>query len=149
MIANNSIQTGIPGLSVSSESVDSRLLFIKYMKDTDSVTISGWSIHDDIPTYYETLMNETQSHLELRSGLVCNIQLELFNASTVKYLFKFIKIFNQNSARGKDVKINWVVKNKDQDMIDTGLDLKEFCDFEFDVTNYDGDYVSTGTYAIA
>ncbi|MEP1114875.1 SiaC family regulatory phosphoprotein, partial [Ekhidna sp.] len=61
---------------------------------------------------------------------------ELFNSSSAAYLFKIIRRFNEAHSKGKTVKIYWSCNsNNENEMVETGMDLAEMCDFKFKISH--------------
>lgn len=133
MVANQYNPINSMGIHNTSYSGDPRSLIIRFWQKTNSVTIKGWSIKEDVHAYYERFFGEISDHFKDSDHLTCNFQYEWFNATTVKYIFCLIKKLNKYQEQGKHIKINWLSRRGDMEMMETGKDLKAFCNFNFHI----------------
>ena len=114
---------------------ETRVFQTRYLKGLNLATVRGWSVTKDAQSKYDQLLTDIETHLETENSLNIHFKYELFNSSTVKYLFKIIKILNKAYTNGKVVKIYWSCASRnDGDMIDTGLDLAKMSDFKFQIS---------------
>jgi len=97
------------------------------------VKITGWSIAMHLEERYEPVIEFIQAHMCISEELTVSFSYELFNPTTVKYLFTIIKMLNAYHAAGKNMQIHWNCGEEMDEMLDTGLDLAMLCAFEFKI----------------
>ncbi|MEM9337769.1 MAG: SiaC family regulatory phosphoprotein [Bacteroidota bacterium] len=108
---------------------------IQYSSELNLVSVRGWSITDTVAERYSHLLSSIEKHLEKNGILTLHFRYETFNGTTVKYLFKILKVMNKAHAKGQKVKIYWsCLSSHESDMIDMGLDLSKMCDFDFNIS---------------
>ncbi len=100
----------------------------------NAIFISGWSIAPDVAQKYESILEFTTAHLSRTDELTIYIKYQLFNPTTAKYLFDIIKLLNAYHAKGKQVEIHWDCGELMDEMLDTGFDLAQLCNFEFKIS---------------
>lgn len=97
------------------------------------VKITGYSIALHLEVLYEPVVGFIRDHVQISNELTVCFHYELFNPTTVKYLFTIIKLLNAYHAAGKKVEIHWNCGEEMDEMLDTGLDLAMLCTFEFKI----------------
>ena len=123
----------VPTITPSySKSVD-RTLTIITNHSFNLVKITGWSISLHLEERYEPVIDFIRAHMCVSEELTVCFNYELFNPTTVKYLFTIIKMLNAYHAAGKNVQIHWNCGEEMDEMLDTGLDLAMLCAFEFKI----------------
>jgi hypothetical protein len=112
-----------------------KILDIRMLSSLYLLTVKGWSISPDIHSRYEDLLRRVSAHLDTHDHLNVFIKFELFNSSTVRYLFVLMKLLNKYHAEERKIRVYWSCNPLDFDMIEIGMDLRDLCDFEFKI-NY-------------
>lgn len=120
---------------LSTEETEDHSLEVRTMSGLDLVIVRGWSIAPTVSEKYADLLQFISAHLAKKEHLTIYIKYELFNPLTVKYLFKIIMLLNYQRTLGHNVKIYWDAGEMMEDMLDTGYDLAQFCDFEFKISH--------------
>lgn len=110
-----------------------RLLHIKYLKKQNILALKGWSITPELSICYSVILKEIRAHLLESNTLTVYLAYELFNTVTAKFLFDMIKILNKAFCAGSKVKIHWITNVENESMFETGLELREFCEFDFHI----------------
>ncbi|MFY0608406.1 MAG: SiaC family regulatory phosphoprotein [Cyclobacteriaceae bacterium] len=82
---------------------------------------------------YRAIYLKLENHLKIHHKLRLFIAYELFNTATAKFLFDVIKMINNHKSKDGHVSIHWIVKNSNQDMVDTAHDYQVFCNFPFEL----------------
>lgn len=114
---------------------EDRMFQTRYLQGLNLVTVRGWSVTNDINEKYTQLLNDIRNHFEISNSLNLHFKFELFNNTTLRYLFKIIKILNEAHAKAKSVKIYWSCATENEsEMIDMGLDLANMSDFQFKIS---------------
>lgn len=110
---------------------DRQLLNIKYFKEQDLLVLKGWSISPELGICYKVIHEEIEEHLSESNQLTLFLAYNVFNSATAKFIFDTIKTLNLAHSQGKKVKIHWVTNVENQGMFETGLEFREFCEFDF------------------
>ena len=112
-----------------------RMFQTRYQQGLNLVTVRGWSVTTDIHIKYEQLLRDIGTHFESSDSLNLHFKYELFNSSSLRYLFMIIKTLNEAHAKGKTVRIYWsCASSYEAEMIDMGLDLANISDFKFKIS---------------
>ncbi len=107
----------------------------QYRDELNLVSVRGWSMGNQIVEKYNQLLSDIQRHLEFNDALNVYFRYETFNVTTLRYLFKILKVLDKAYAKGQQVKIYWsCLSSKESDMIETGIELSNMCDFEFNIS---------------
>jgi hypothetical protein len=110
-----------------------KLLSINFLENKSLLIIKGWSLTPELRTVYSVILEEIQDHLAVNEGITINFEYKIFNAFTAQFLFKAIKTLNQGKAQGKQVNVNWIAEKYNTEIYEMGMDLKELCEFDFNV----------------
>jgi len=114
---------------------DLRVFNVKYYRPLNLITVAGWSVTQDAWVMYCQMLGDIESHLMAKEELNIYFKLNLFNTSSIKYLFKIIKKLNEAYEQGKDVKIYWSCNTENEnEIIDAGMDLRGLSDFPFEIS---------------
>ncbi|MEP1094104.1 MAG: SiaC family regulatory phosphoprotein [Cyclobacteriaceae bacterium] len=114
---------------------EERIFQTRYLQGLNLITVRGWSVTTDIHIKYTQLLTDIQTHFVSSDSLNLHIKYELFNSSSLRYLFKIIKTLNEAHAKGKAIKIYWsCASSNEAEMIDMGLDLANMSDFKFQIS---------------
>ncbi len=112
-----------------------RIFQVRYLQSLNLVTVRGWSLTKEIHQKYSQLIINIDQHLDRSNCLNIHFKYELFNSSSLKYIFQIIKKMNEAHAAGKLVKIFWSCTSvNESEMIEMGLDLMDMCDFKFQIS---------------
>jgi len=111
------------------------LLEHTYIRTMNVMVIKGRS-DENVEGTYEKALEQINHHFKTfdQESLDVFLGLSHFDMVTTKYLFSLVSLLNEFHRRGKKIKIFWSYK-KNEDMIDVGLDLQEFCEFPFELVN--------------
>lgn len=111
-------------------------LNIRYVENHNFIMIKGWSLAKENVKRYQYLLENIRYHLDEHDTLTIHFAYQIFNATTAKFLFSTFKLFNKALIEGKKVKCIWYVKEGDDEMFETGIDLRAMCDFQFKISLY-------------
>lgn len=103
--------------------------------DLNIIKINGKPCRDE-DRVNALLIEDIETHFDTKNNIRLRVYVrfdQLFS-STIKHLFKLIKLLNKYHQQGKDIKIFWSYA-ENEDMIDIGLDLHPFCQFPFLIKN--------------
>jgi len=107
------------------------LLNVRILHNMGIVTVSGWSIHQNIHDKYGQILSFLEHTLMYRDAVTMCFKYELFNPSTARYLFKIIKLLNHFHAMGHTVTLHWLCGETHDEILDAGMDFRELADFDF------------------
>lgn len=113
---------------------DGRFLEVRTISALDLLVVRGWSVSANVDQVYMDILEFIPAHLSVKDNLTIFFKYELFNPTTTRYLFKIIMLLNREYAKGKNVKIQWDCGDMMDEMMDTGFDLAQLCEFEFNIT---------------
>lgn len=126
-------QKGLPTTRIQRD--EDRIFQTRYLEQLNLITVMGWSITRDIHEKYEQLLKDLIGHFKFSKCLNIHFKYDLFNSSSLKYLFKIIKALNHAHRSGNKVTVYWSCNSKnDSEMVDMGLDLANISDFKFDIS---------------
>jgi len=112
---------------------DQKLLKISFLEKKNFLSIKGWSVTPELKVVYAVLLEEIQDHLATNEGITINFDYKIFNPFTAQFLFKVIQILGQAKAQGKRININWIAEKYNTEIYEMGMDLRELCEFDFNV----------------
>lgn len=117
---------------------DLKILNIQYNRALNFISAVGWSTNQDTWVKYLQILADIESHLLHRDELNIYFKINMLNTSSTKYIFKIIKKLNQAHSQGKKIKLFWSCNTEhENEMIETGLDLRGLSNFSFEI-NYAG-----------
>ena len=102
--------------------------------DTDQgiLEIKGRSSPENPVELYSTLMRKLDEFSQNgQTTFTANLEFEYFNTSSSKCLFDILKKIAVMRDFGKDVTVNWVYEDGDDDMMEAGEDFSDLLDIEF------------------
>ena len=117
-------------LTVNTVSEESRLS-IKYMKEWDTVIVRGRSTRLDVSYAYFNLIEKCKKHLQVSEELKCYFFSTIVNATKAKLLFNLFKVLEKGASSGKEITINWLVEENDEDLMSLGFDFKSLLNLQF------------------
>lgn len=98
----------------------------------NNVDLAGRSIPEDAVEFYDVLVGHVKKLIsEKHEQVVVTIKLDYVNSASKKALVQLIKYFEQAHETGDDIIINWYYDHEDDDMKETGEDLKSVLSVPF------------------
>lgn len=95
------------------------------------IKFRGRSIPEDVSLFYEDILYWVQSYSKAAApSTEVDIEMEYLNSGTSKYMLKILKVIKDIDVKGKELKINWIYEEGDDDIMERGeyyasiLDLK-------------------------
>jgi len=121
-------------------------LFIKETDTTFKVVLdkangifefTGRSRPENVVSFFEPIFDwfkeyETNPNTET----IVSFNLDYFNSSSAKVLLRFLVLLESMNQKGLDVKIQWLYKENDEDILETGEDYASLVDVPFEFTIY-------------
>ncbi|NBC82698.1 MAG: DUF1987 domain-containing protein [Bacteroidetes bacterium] len=87
--------------------------------------LSGRSIPEDAIEYYAEITNLLKKHLQEHGDkFIVNLRLDYINSASKKSLMQMIKYLEKVSQSGQQIVVNWYYDQTDEDMRESGEDLK-------------------------
>ncbi len=100
--------------------------------------IKGRSSPENPVEMYSSLMSKLDEFTQNgQSNFTANLEFEYFNTSSSKCLFDILKKIAGMRDVGKDVSVNWVYEDGDDDMMEAGEDFSDLLDMEFNFVAVD------------
>ena len=95
---------------------------------------TGNSYPENAIEFFQPLINKLKAFLKSsRKPLVVVFDVNYFNTSSSKYLFKIMELIDEYKKRGNDVQIYWHFFDGEEDMLETWRELMNELDLEFSV----------------
>jgi hypothetical protein len=95
---------------------------------------TGNSYPENAIEFFQPLINKLKTYLKSsRKALEVVFEVNYFNTSSSKYLFKIMELIDEYSKRGNEVKIFWHFFDGEEDMLETWRELMNELDLEFSV----------------
>ncbi|SRR6056297_2529592 len=95
------------------------------------IKFRGRSIPEDVSLFYDGILNWVQTYRNAAAPYTeVDIEMEYLNSGTSKYMLKILKVIKDIDVKGKELKINWIYEEGDDDIMERGeyyasiLDLK-------------------------
>ena len=103
--------------------------------ETGILELRGKSIPEDANVFYLPIYNWLEEYTKNPAPkTVFNIQLDYFNTSSSKCLMDLFKLLHEIFKNKKgEVMINWYYNEMDEDMLESGEDIKSLIFFPFNL----------------
>lgn len=100
---------------------------IRFDCENNILEIKGKSYPSNATDYYGPVFSWLKAYLEQLKGQQCivNIELVYFNSSTSKILLEFFMILEGAFNNGKNVSVNWIYDEEDEDNLEYGEEFQE------------------------
>jgi len=103
---------------------------IQLLRSLNLVSIKGESMADSNQQYSQVLCF-IDDHLSSHCHLTVFFKYDRFNCRSAAQIIKIIKKLNGYYLTGKNVSIQWNARVREGDMLEAGMDFKEFSVFPF------------------
>lgn len=91
-----------------------------------TLEITGRSIPENSYQFYEPLLEWLDKYdTQPAASTVLTFKLDYFNTSSSMYILGILKKIEKIFLAGKQVSVNWFYDQDDEDMLQTGEDLKQ------------------------
>ncbi|WOK09736.1 DUF1987 domain-containing protein [Imperialibacter roseus] len=105
---------------------------ISFDPNVASFSISGVSTPENSLDFYQSTYRILEQYaLEGSQKLEANIRLVYFNTSSAKCLYDIFRKLVSVSSSGKQVIVNWIYDDDDEDILESGEDYSELLPLEF------------------
>ncbi|MCP4112677.1 MAG: DUF1987 domain-containing protein [Desulfobacteraceae bacterium] len=103
---------------------------INYISEDNTLEITGMSYPSDAADFYTPFFDWVENYLELMTDqkFTVNIELSYLNSSSSKIIWDFFEMLEQEVDKEKNISVNWIYDEDDDDKLELGEDFKE--DFE-------------------
>ncbi|MCP4349699.1 MAG: DUF1987 domain-containing protein [Desulfobacterales bacterium] len=100
---------------------------ILFDKKNNLLEVKGKSYPPDIGYYYNPLLVQVQEYLARMEDqlFTVNIELVYFNSSSSKLLMDFFDMLDEAAGRGKNIAVNWIFHEDDEDSMEFGEEFKD------------------------
>ncbi len=109
--------------------------FIDFDAQTGIFELKGRSLPENSVQFYMPLFEWLDNYIKNPAPkTVFNVQLDYFNSNSAKCVFDIFKKLEQISKQGESVAIiNWLYRDHDEDMLETGENFKSFIEIPFNL----------------
>lgn len=89
--------------------------------------IGGKSYPANTADYYRPVFSWLEKYLEQLNEQQCTVNIELiyFNSSSSKILLDFLSILEEAVDKGKNICVNWIYDEEDEDNMEYGEEFRE------------------------
>ncbi|TAF64468.1 MAG: DUF1987 domain-containing protein [Cytophagales bacterium] len=99
---------------------------VKLNHETGQLEIIGRSIPENSYQFYEPILNWIDSYANApKDNTTLAFKLDYFNTSSSMYILGILKKMEKLSLSGHTVEVKWHYDEDDEDMHQTGVDLKQ------------------------
>lgn len=99
--------------------------------------IKGKSVPDDAEDFYDDVLHWFEDYVaNPNESTVLKIDLEYFNISSSKRLLFLLYKLNELKSKEKDVRVQWLYNENDEDMFEVGQDYAFMVKVPFDFISY-------------
>ncbi len=103
---------------------------IFYDPEKALLILEGRSSPENSLVFYQPLLDALEDSISGKQ-LEVQFKLEYFNTSSVRCLIQLFKKLKNRQENGLPIQVNWYAEEDDYDLIETGEDLEELSDMEF------------------
>lgn len=101
------------------------------------ISFKGYSLPENTGEFYHPVLEWIINYTAQAQNITTlNFDLEYFNSSSFKMLLEIIKIISKLKEEGKNLRVTWNYQEGDDDMFDSGRQLEEILDIEFEYICY-------------
>lgn len=105
--------------------------FVKYCRDENMFMVKGNSVRSQVHEFYDPLISKAKSHLNEGRELDVIFFFNMINPTTAKVLFDLFKFIRLKKMSGVQVNVTWCTEDSNNEMYETGEDLAEIYDLNF------------------
>jgi hypothetical protein len=104
------------------------------LNSKDKVLImKGRSSPENAVAFYDKILRVLDEYFKSAEFMEVHFMFEYFNTSSSKNIFDLLKKLKQHREAGKEVIINWVFEEYDEDMQETGEDYADLLDIDMNM----------------
>lgn len=105
---------------------------IEFSSAKGYVRIEGKSLPEDSTRLYEELISALKEYCQSpKDTTSADLKLEYFNTSSSKSILEVLKLLKQIKLSGKEIKINWMFDEEDEEMLEAGQDFSSLINIPF------------------
>ncbi|XOV91689.1 MAG: DUF1987 domain-containing protein [Bacteroidota bacterium] len=108
--------------------------YVMFDTQTNILELKGRSSPDNSVGFYDKITEYLDQYFGSgqAGNITINVGLEYFNTSSLKCIFQILKKVNDETSKASlDLEINWYYEEDDEDMLETGEDISDLLDIEF------------------
>lgn len=111
--------------------------------DNNIFEINGCSRPEDVVAFYEQLVdwlselkgkiNDELKEKTAKNPMIFKLRYDYFNSSSAKYILDMVILIDALFKNGLTVRIEWLYKKEDEDMLETGQEFTDLikCPIDF------------------
>ncbi|MFP3860984.1 MAG: DUF1987 domain-containing protein [Bacteroidales bacterium] len=101
------------------------------------ISLKGYSLPENTGEFYYPVLEWIKKYIDKAQTITTvNFDLEYFNSSSFKMLLELTKLISKLKKKGKQLHVTWNYQEGDDDMFDSGRQLEEILDMEFEYICY-------------
>jgi len=102
--------------------------------DVSRLELAGRSIPEDAVDFYSEVIEIIKKHFsKLNNDFTVDFRLDYINSASKKALIPLIKFFDNKWKEGKSISIFWYYEKLDEDMRESGEDMKAYLSLPFEI----------------
>ena len=107
---------------------------VNFNSESGALEISGRSIPENSYQFYEPLLTWLDQYAgEPKSSTLLTFRLDYFNTSSSMYILGILKKLEKLHLTGSKTEVKWYYDSDDEDMLQTGEDLKQIVKLPIDM----------------
>jgi hypothetical protein len=108
--------------------------FVNFDFSNGIIRFSGNSFPENAIEFFQPLIDKLKLSLRnYKKPLKVIFQVNYFNTSSSKYLFKIMEVLEQHQNKGNEVEVIWHFVEGEEDMLETWSELIGELDLEFKI----------------
>ena len=117
--------------------------FVFFDTDIGVLELKGRSSPDNSLGFYSPIIQYIDNYLKGPvDSLKINVNLEYFNTSSLKCIFQMLKKLTDINENGAELVVNWFYEEEDEDMLETGEDIADLLDLDFNFITDENEMIS-------
>lgn len=108
--------------------------YVMFDTQTNILELKGRSSPDNSVGFYDQITGYLDQYFSSgeAGNIKVNVGLEYFNTSSLKCIFQILKKVNDETNKASlELEINWFYEEDDEDMLETGEDISDLLNIEF------------------
>ncbi len=111
---------------------------VKFDANSGNLEISGRSIPENSYQFYEPLLSWLETYsTQPQPETLLTFRLDYFNTSSSMYILGILKKLERLHSLGHQVEVKWFYDADDEDMLQTGEDLKQIVKLPIEMVEID------------
>jgi hypothetical protein len=101
------------------------------------IELEGRSFPENTPGFFKPIVTWVKEYADKPAEQThCIIKLEYFNSSSQKFIVDILRSLEEAYKKGNKVKISWLYKQTDADILEAGQEFQSLFRVDFEVKPY-------------